>query len=146
MAIHNIPLITFFRYVLDPMIVIGTLHAYALEFNEPFSNYLLILMVKAFFISTAVYRYIDPCTTSSSRRVWADARDTMPGWCTTVILLMLPGSAVVLGQNYEPRVVLLCFITMPIIVLASHVAGRSVRRPDDSREVRSVRLQALVRA
>jgi putative colanic acid biosynthesis UDP-glucose lipid carrier transferase len=138
MAVHNLSLTTFFQRVLDPIIVVGTLHACALEFNEPFSGNCLISMVAAFFISTAIRQYIDPYTTWRSRRVWADARDTLLVWCMTVILLMLLGTATVLGQSYEPRVVLFWFITTLIILLANHFAGRSIRRPDDSREVRSV--------
>ena len=88
MTVNDIPLISFFQRVLDPLINMGTLYLSALLFHEPFSGYLLVLMVLAFFISSAVYQHIDPYRTWRSGRMWAYARDTVFGWCVTLAVLM----------------------------------------------------------
>jgi putative colanic acid biosynthesis UDP-glucose lipid carrier transferase len=67
MTVNDIPLISFFQRVLDPLIVMGTLYLSALLFHEPFSGYLLVLMVLAFFISSAVYQTWPDCCARTSR-------------------------------------------------------------------------------
>ncbi len=106
MAVNDIPLISFFQRVLDPLIVMGTLYLTALWLREPFSGYLLVLMVLAFFIATAVYRHIDPYRTWRGGRMWAYARDTVFGWCVTIAVLWFLGSASGLRYYYDERVLL----------------------------------------
>ena len=93
MTVNDIPLISFFQRVLDPLIIMGTLYLSAVLFHEPFSGYLLVLMVLAFFISSAVYQHVDPYRTWRSGRMWAYARDTVFGWCVTIAVLMFLGSS-----------------------------------------------------
>ena len=51
MTVNDIPIISFFQRVLDPLIIMGSLYVSSMAFNEPFSGYLLVLMILAFFIS-----------------------------------------------------------------------------------------------
>ena len=137
MAVNDIPLISFFQRVLDPLIVMGTLYLAALWFREPFSGYLLVLMVLAFFIATVVYRHIDPYRTWRGGRMWAYARDTVFGWCVTIAVLMFLGSSSGLKYYYDERVVLAWFIATPAILLISHIAARMAQLPGQGTEVRS---------
>jgi putative colanic acid biosynthesis UDP-glucose lipid carrier transferase len=116
----------------------GTLYLSALFFHEPFSGYLLVLMILAFFISSAVYQHIDPYRTWRSGRMWAYGRDVIFGWCVTVAVLMFLGSSSGLKYYYDERVVLAWFIATPAILLASHIAARMAQGPDHDKEVRSV--------
>jgi len=138
MAVNDIPLISFFQRVLDPLIVMGTLYLAALWFRAPFSGYLLVLMVLAFFIATAVYRHIDPYRTWRGGRMWAYARDTVFGWCVTIAVLWFLGSASGLRYYYDERVLLAWAVATPGILLAGPVAVRMLYSPARSREVRSV--------
>ncbi|QJD98791.1 undecaprenyl-phosphate glucose phosphotransferase [Massilia forsythiae] len=137
MTVNDIPLISFFQRVLDPLIVMGTLYLSALLFHEPFSGYLLVLMILAFFISSAVYQHIDPYRTWRSGRMWAYARDTLFGWCLTIAVLLFLGSSSGLRYYYDERVVLAWFVATPVILLASHIAARTSRRAKPGKEVRS---------
>lgn len=137
MTVTDIPLISFFQRVLDPLIVMGTLYLSALLFHEPFSGYLLVLMVLAFFISSAVYQHVDPYRTWRSGRMWAYARDTVFGWCVTIAVLLFLGSSSGLKYYYDARVVLAWFVATPLILLASHIAARLGSGPARSKEVRS---------
>jgi putative colanic acid biosynthesis UDP-glucose lipid carrier transferase len=139
MTVNDIPLISFFQRVLDPLIIMGTLYLSSMAFGEPFSGYSLVLMILAFFISSAVYQHIDPYRTWRSGRMVAYARDTVFGWCVTIAVLMFLGSASGLKYYYDERVVLAWFIATPVTLLASHIAmRRAALRPDKVSEVRSV--------
>jgi putative colanic acid biosynthesis UDP-glucose lipid carrier transferase len=138
MTVNDIPLISFFQRVLDPLIIMGTLYLAALWFHEPFSGYLLVLMILAFFISSAVYEHIDPYRTWRGGRMWAYARDTVFGWCVTIAVLLFLGTSSGLKYYYDERVVLAWFVATPAILLVSHIAARMVHSPARSKEVRSV--------
>ena len=139
MTVNDIPLISFFQRVLDPLIIMGTLYLSCMVFNEPFSGYALVLMILAFFISSAVYQHIDPYRTWRSGRMLAYARDTVAGWALTVAVLLFLGSASGLSYYYDQRTVLTWFAAVPVIMLVSHLAVRraSLGRGQGT-EVRSV--------
>jgi putative colanic acid biosynthesis UDP-glucose lipid carrier transferase len=137
MTVNDIPLISFFQRVLDPLIVMGTLYLSAVLYHAPFSGYMLVLMILAFFISSAVYQHIDPYRTWRSGRMWAYARDTVFGWCVTIAVLLFLGSSSGLKYYYDERVVLAWFVAVPVVLLSSHIAVRLAKRPGRSKEVRS---------
>ena len=137
--VNDIPIISFFQRVLDPLIIMGALYVSSMVFEEPFSGYSLVLMILAFFISSAVYQHIDPYRTWRSGRMLAYARDIVFGWCVTIGVLYFLGSASGLKYYYDERVLLAWIIATPATLLASHiVVRRAAGRPDRSREVRSV--------
>ncbi|CAH0277962.1 UDP-glucose:undecaprenyl-phosphate glucose-1-phosphate transferase [Massilia sp. Bi118] len=138
MTVNDIPLISFFQRVLDPLIIMGTLYLSALVFHEPFSGYMLVLMILAFFISSAVYQHIDPYRTWRSGRMWAYARDTVFGWAVTLAVLWFLGSSSGLKYFYDERVLISWAIATPAILLTSHIAARMANSPGRSKEVRSV--------
>jgi len=139
MTVNDIPIISFFQRVLDPLIIMGSLYVSSLAFGQPFSGYALVLMILAFFISSAVYQHIDPYRTWRSGRMLAYARDIVFGWCLTIGVLYFLGLASGLKYYYDERVLLAWAIAAPATLLASHIAVRlAAGRPDRSREVRSV--------
>jgi len=124
MTVNDIPIISFFQRVLDPLIVMGMLYLATLAFGQPFSGYCLVLMVLAFFISSAVYQHIDPYRTWRSGRMLAYARDTLFGWCLTLAVLYFLGTASGMRYYYDERVLLAWAIATPLIIVASHIAVR----------------------
>lgn len=139
MTINDIPLISFFQRILDPLIIMGSLYAVSLGYGEPFTGYSLILMILAFFISSAVYQHIDPYRTWRSGRTLAYARDILGGWSVTALILVLLGSISGLSYHYDDRVVLSWFCATPFVLLMSHIAARKVGSdPSTPSEVRSI--------
>jgi putative colanic acid biosynthesis UDP-glucose lipid carrier transferase len=139
MTVNDIPLISFFQRVLDPLIVMGMLYLATLAFGQPFSGYCLVLMVLAFFIFSAVYQYIDPYRPWRSGRMLAYARDTVFGWCLTLAVLYFLGSASGMKYYYDDRVLLAWAIATPLLILASHIAVRmATGRRDAAHSVRSI--------
>ena len=140
MTVNDIPLISFFQRVLDPLIIMGTLYVASLLFNEPFTGYSLVLMILGFFVSSAVYQHVDPYRTWRSGRMLAYARDTVFGWGLTVAVLLFLGSASGLSYYYDDDVVLTWFLAVPVLMLVSHIAVRRASIGDGTKtsEVRSV--------
>ena len=139
MTVNDIPIISFFKRVLDPLIIMGGLYLATIYYGKPFSGYSLVLMILAFFISSSVYEHVDPYRTWRSGRMLAYARDTVFGWCLTIAVLYFLGSASGLKYFYDERVLLAWFIATPLTILACHLAVRQATgRRDRSREVRSV--------
>ena len=139
MTLNDIPLISFFQRVLDPLIIMGTLYLSSMAYHEPFTGYALVLMILAFFISSAVYQYVDPYRTWRSGRMFAYARDIVVGWGITVMVLLLIGSISGLSYHFDVDVVLTWFLMTPLVLLVSHLAMRRASLgPDRNSEVRSV--------
>ena len=137
--VNDIPLISFFQRVLDPIIIMGTLYLSSMLLGQPFSGYALVLMVLSFFISTSVYQHIDPYRTWRSGRMLAYARDILTGWGLTVGVLLLLASATGLGGYYNQAVVLTWFAATPVLLVLSHLAvARMMSGNGRPNEVRSV--------
>jgi putative colanic acid biosynthesis UDP-glucose lipid carrier transferase len=136
MTVNDIPLISFFQRVLDPLIIMGMLYLSSMLLGVQFNGYALVLMVLAFFISSAVYSHVDPYRAWRGNRMAAYARDMVVGWVLTVALLCVLGVASGLASRFDPRVMLCWFVLTPLLLLASHliVPGRASR----AKEVRSV--------
>ncbi|MES2159764.1 MAG: undecaprenyl-phosphate glucose phosphotransferase [Pseudomonadota bacterium] len=138
MTLNDIPLISFFQRVLDPLVIMGALYLSSMVQHEPFTGYSLVLMILAFFISSSVYQYVDPYRTWRSGRMLAYARDIVVGWAITVILIIIIGSVSGLNYRFPPAVMLTWFVGTPVALLLIHTAmRRSVVRGRDS-EMRSV--------
>jgi putative colanic acid biosynthesis UDP-glucose lipid carrier transferase len=139
MTINDIPLIAFFQRVLDPLIIMGTLYGASMLFGEPFTGYSLVLMILAFFISSAVYQYIDPYRTWRSGRMPAYVRDTVAAWVLTAIILVALGLVSGLSYHYDNDVIITWFVATPLVILVSHLAVRKVglsqKRFDEVRSV-----------
>ena len=139
MTVNDIPLISFFQRILDPIIIMGTLYVFSVMLSEPFTGYSLVLMILAFFVSSSVYQHVDPYRTWRSGRMLAYARDMFVGWTITVLILMFLGSASGLAYHYDNTVVLSWFVATPFALLASHLAARKIGSdPSHDSEVRSV--------
>jgi hypothetical protein len=128
MTVNDIPLVSFFQRVLDPLIIMGMLYATSMVYGEPFTGYSLVLMVLAFFISSAVYQHVDPYRTWRSGRITAYARDIFMGWFATALILVFLGNVSGLAYHYDEAVVLSWFLATPFALLMSHLAARQGER------------------
>jgi putative colanic acid biosynthesis UDP-glucose lipid carrier transferase len=138
MTVTDIPLISFFQRVLDPLIIMGALYFATMLFDVPFTGFSLVLVVLVFFIATTVFERVDPYRTWRSGRLGAYSRDIIVGWVITVIALLTIGFSSGLERYYDARVLLTWFISTPFLLLFSHLAARRlVSSPSNDSEVRS---------
>jgi putative colanic acid biosynthesis UDP-glucose lipid carrier transferase len=139
MTLNDIPLITFFQRVLDPLIIMGTLYLCYLVFGAPFNGDALLLMTLVFFVSSLVFEQVDPYRTWRSGRMMAYARDVLVGWVVSILLLLALGSMGGLMARYQSNALLAWCIATPLLLLGSHLLmGRMMARDAGDAEVRSV--------
>ena len=139
MTVNDIPLMSFFQRILDPLIIMGALYLLSALSGSPFTGYSLVLMILAFFISSSVFQYVDPYRTWRSGRMLAYARDIVVSWGITALILVFLGSATGLAFHYDRDLVLAWFVLTPFLLLLSHLAARRmVADPGRDSEVRSV--------
>jgi putative colanic acid biosynthesis UDP-glucose lipid carrier transferase len=92
MTATDLPLLSFFQRVLDPLIIMGMLYLSSMLLGEPFTGYALVLTVMAFFISSSVYEHVDPYSAWRGGRMMASARNVVFGWIITAVILVLLAS------------------------------------------------------
>jgi len=126
MTVNDIPLISFFQRVLDPLIIMGMLWLCTLAMGRPYTGYLLILMILAFFISGAVSQYLDPYRSWRDGRMGAFARDIVLGWCVTAVLLVLIVQASGMVGKYDRAVMLVWFLATPVVLVLCHAGVQRV--------------------
>ena len=139
MTVNDIPLISFFQRVLDPLIIMGTLYVVPLLYQRA---------VHRLFAGADGPRLLHLLRGLPARRpvqpgaaaAWlAYVRDTVLGWAMTIGVLLFLGSASGLHYYYDERVLLAWVLATPVILLASHLAvRRSSIGPGGKSEVRSV--------
>ena len=139
MTVNDIPLISFFQRILDPLIIMGTLYLLSVLSGSPFTGYSLVLMILAFFISSSVFHNVDPYRTWRSGRMLAYARDVLVSWGITVLILFCLGMVTGLAFHFDGHLLGAWFLLTPFILLGSHLATRRLlAEPGRDSEVRSV--------
>ncbi|WP_332847826.1 undecaprenyl-phosphate glucose phosphotransferase [Massilia sp. S19_KUP03_FR1] len=144
MTVNDLPLIAFFQRVLDPLTIMGSLYGCCHLYGEPFNGYALVLMILAFFVSSAIYQHIDPYRAWRSGRMPAYCRAIVGGWGLSCGVLLLLGHASGLGDLYDERVILAWFVATPLLLLASHLAVRAWRGLKRSPQARGAQLRSVV--
>ena len=137
MTVNDIPLISIFQRVLDPILIMGALYLCTFAYGRPFDGYSLILMVLVFFILTSVYQFVDPYRAWRAGEMKVYARDLLLGWALTVLILVLLGMGTGMVGKFDQRVMLVWFGVVPLLLLAAHRTARLLGGADRA-EVRSV--------
>ena len=138
MTDNDIPLMAFFKRMVDPLIMLGSLYMILMAQRERFNDRYLLLMIIAFFVGTYVYEQIDLHRTLRSGRIWAYTRDILLGWGVIVGVLMLIGHATGLVDEYSRRALMIWFGVAPVALLFSHLAAhRFAATRNNAGEIRS---------
>ena len=139
MTVNDIPLISFFQRIFDPLVIMGTLYLLSVLQGTPFTSYSLVLLILAIFISSSVFRYVDPYRTWRSGRMLPYARDIFVGWGVTVMILVALGAVTGLSYHFDGSPVIAWFLLTPFVLSFSHLAAwRLVSEPRRDAVVRSV--------
>jgi len=143
-TVDEIPLVAFFKRLLDPFIITSTLYLIMLLNDERFSGYYLVLVIIAFFISSFVYEQVDPGRTWRRGKLWAYGRDIIMGWIFIIASLVFIGYASGLSYQFSDEVMLYWFVVTPFTLLASHLVVRRIT--DNLRKGGEVRSAVIVGA
>ena len=123
MTVNDLPLISFFQRVLDPLLIMGSLYLCSAMFGARFSGYDMVLMVLGFYLSSTMYEHIDPYRSWRAGRMGRYIRDVFVGWVATVAGLVLLGQASGMSGKFERDVVLAWFALTPFLLLAVHLTA-----------------------
>jgi putative colanic acid biosynthesis UDP-glucose lipid carrier transferase len=126
MATNDIPVVSFFKRLLDPFMIWGMLVLLTFVYEEEFTGYYLVLMILSYFISSYVFEQTTIYHGWRDGKLLAYVRDTLVGWGTIVAVLMLIGYASKLSYHYSERVILTWFIVTPLALIVSHVTVRLI--------------------
>jgi putative colanic acid biosynthesis UDP-glucose lipid carrier transferase len=122
MTINDIPLVSVFKRLVYPLIILGMWYLLVHIHDEAFTGYDLALVVIVFFVASHVYDQIDPYRPWRSGRLMACTRDVFVGWAVIVAVMFVIGHATGLSYQYSPNLLALWFIGTPFVLLASHLA------------------------
>ncbi|QRX81914.1 undecaprenyl-phosphate glucose phosphotransferase [Glaciimonas sp. PAMC28666] len=138
MTENDIPLVSFFKRLLDPAIILGSLYLIIVAQDEMFTGDYLALMIIAFFVSSFIYEQIDLYRTLHTGNKLAFAADIFLGWGMIVVILTLVGQGTGLRYEFSDRVVWTWFGLAPFALLLSRLtAYRLAFNVGKDREVRS---------
>jgi putative colanic acid biosynthesis UDP-glucose lipid carrier transferase len=121
MSANDIPVVAFFKRLLDPFLIWGLLVLLAWVYDEPFTGYYLVLMIITFFISSYIYEQTNIYRTWRNGKLLAYIRDTLIGWGIIIAILLFLGFATKLSYRYSEQVILTWFIVTPISLIISHL-------------------------
>jgi putative colanic acid biosynthesis UDP-glucose lipid carrier transferase len=138
MTINDSPLISFFQRVVDPLIIMGVLYLCSVLLGASFDGYMLVLMILAFFISTEIYRSIDPYSSWRAGQRALSARNLFAGWLITVLILAAIGISSGLAPAYNTEVFLWWAVATPLLLLVCHMAANRIGLADADAPQRSV--------
>jgi putative colanic acid biosynthesis UDP-glucose lipid carrier transferase len=126
MATNDIPVVSFFKRLLDPFIIWGMLVLLTFVYEEDFTGYYLALMIISYFISSYVFEQTSIYQRWRDGKLLAYIRDTFVGWGIIVAILILIGYASKLSYRYSEQVILTWFIVTPLALLVSHITVRLI--------------------
>jgi putative colanic acid biosynthesis UDP-glucose lipid carrier transferase len=126
MTANDLPLVAFFKHLLDPFIIWSMLILTTWIYNKDFTSYYLVLVIITFFISTYIYERILVYRNWQKGRLLAYMRDTVIGWLIIVTILVFIGYATKFYNQFSEQVLLTWFIVTPLALIASHIIAQSI--------------------
>jgi len=142
MSSNDVPVVSFFKRLLDPFMIWGILVLLTWIYGETFTGYYLVLMIITFFISNYVFEQTSIYRRWRDGRILVYVRDTFIGWSIIVAILILLGYATKLSYQYSEPVILTWFIVTPLALLASHITVRIIA--DNMRKCGGLRSAVIV--
>ena len=126
MSANDIPVVSFFKRLLDPFLIWGLLVIITWLYDETFTGYYLVLMIITFFISSYIYEQTSIYSRWQNGKILSYALDTFIGWGIIVAILLVLGYATKLTYQFSEQVILTWFIVTPLALLASHLTVRLI--------------------
>ena len=126
MSANDIPVVAFFKRLLDPFMIWGLLVLIAWAFGEPFTGYYLLLMIITFFISSYIFEQTNIYRTWRNGKLLVYITDTFIGWGIVVAILLFLGYATKLSYHYSEQLILTWFLVTPIALIISHLIVRKI--------------------
>jgi putative colanic acid biosynthesis UDP-glucose lipid carrier transferase len=121
MTVNDIPIVAFFKRVLDPFMIWGLLILITWANGKEFTGFYMVLAIITFFISSYVHDQTRIYRNWRNGRLLAYIRDTIIGWLVIVATLVFIGYSTRLSYRYSEKVILTWFIVTPFALIISHI-------------------------
>lgn len=126
MTTNDLPIIAFFKYILDPTLIWSLLLISLWIYGEPFTSQYLVLIIIVFFISGYVYEQTSLYQNWRRDILSAHIRDTLIGWIIIIAILYFLGHVTQFHYYFSTEVILLWVMITPIALIISHLAVRGI--------------------
>ena len=126
MSANDIPVVSFFKRLLDPFITWGTLIIVTWAYDQVFSGYYLVLMIITFFVASYVYEQTAIYRRWRNGNLLEYIRDTFLGWGIVIVVLLVLDFAADFSYHYSKQVILTWFVATPFALLVSHIVVRVI--------------------
>ena len=123
---NDLPIVAFFKHLLDPFIIWSMLILTTWLYEEDFTSYYLVLAIITFFISSYIYERILIYRNWRKGRLLAYMRDTVMGWLVILAILVFLGYATKFHNQFSQQVLLTWFVVTPLMLIISHLTVRSI--------------------
>ncbi len=125
-AANDIPVVAFFKRLLDPFLIWGLLIVLSWIYDEPFTGYYLVLMIITFFISSFIFEQTNLYRTWHNGKLLRYIGDTLIGWAIVVAILLFLGYSTKFSYHYSDQLILSWFIITPVALIISHLFVRKI--------------------
>ncbi len=126
MTTSDLPIVAFFKRILDPFIIWSMLILTTWFYDKDFTSYYIVLAIITFFVSSYVYEGTLIYRNWRKGRLYAYMRDTLIGWFVIVMILIFLGYATKFHDQFSDRVFLTWIVVTPIILIFSHITIRII--------------------
>lgn len=126
MTTNDLPIVAFFKRVLDPFIIWSMLIVTTWLYDEDFTSYDVILVIITFFISSYIYEGTLIYRNWRKGKLFAYMCDTLIGWLVIVAILIFLGYATKFHDQFSNQVFFTWIIITPMILIISHITIRYI--------------------
>lgn len=126
MSTNDIPVVYFFRKVVDPFIIVSLFALSVLWSGYSFEAYHLLMMVIVFLVSSYVYDRVNPYHEWEEGSLIDYAGDVVLGWIIIILVISGLGYFTQLGAYIQKSGLLAWFILTPLALIFSHVVMRKM--------------------
>ena len=126
MRTYDLPVIAFFKHILDPTIIWGMLLLLVWVFGETFTSHYLVLIIIIFFVSSYIYGQTSLYQNWRRGNLLAYIRDTLVGWIFIVAILGFLGHATQFSEYFSRKVILVWVIVTPLALIISHLIVKGI--------------------
>jgi putative colanic acid biosynthesis UDP-glucose lipid carrier transferase len=116
---NNVFAVALHNRLLDPLVILGSLYASMLAFDERLDGYYLVLGIITFFICSYVFEQVDQRRSFDKITLWTITREIIIEWIMIVAVILFMGVATGLAFQFSETVIEVWFVLAPIALIAT---------------------------
>lgn len=123
---NNVFAVALHNRLLDPLVILGSLYASMLVFNELLNGYYLVLGIITFFICSYVFEQVDLRRSFDKITLWTITREIIVEWIVIVGVILFMGVATGLAFQFSEQVIELWFAVAPVALILTRATLQKI--------------------